>query len=471
MNNKPFSPRLHRAICAFTGVILLMSSLALMAHAQGSRPLSLIRDTEIENYLKEWAAPVIKAADLDPASVNFILVQDSNINAFVAGGQNIFLYTGLLMKSKSPDEVVGVIAHELGHIRGGHLIRSKDAMENASYEAMLGTILGIGAAILTGDGAAAGAVSAGSSGMALNKLLAFSRIQESSADQAALTFLQRAHANPQGLVSFMQRLADEELLPVSQQSEYVRTHPLTRDRVESLQAGTERSSYNDTPTPAAQKDQHARMLAKLVGFVTPEYVVWNYSDKDTSLIARYARAIAAYRENKDNEALRLTDTLLADEPKNPYFLELKGQMLTDFGRPEQAIPFYKQATELDPASGLIRTAYAHTLIETAGENQGQLQTAITLLERAQRDEPRATRIQRLLATAYGKMGNEAMAKLYLAEEALLQRRIPQARMQAEVAANGLKQGSGPWLRAQDILSQVSINEKKGENNKGNEQSP
>lgn len=460
MKNSLFTPRLHRIICAFVGVALLVSSLALIAQAQSRRPLSLIRDAEIEGYLKEWAAPVIKAADLDPESVKFILVQDSNINAFVAGGQNVFLYTGLLMKSRNPDEVAGVIAHELGHIRGGHLIRSKDAMETASYEAMLGAILGIGAAILSGDGGAAAAVSAGSSSMALNSLLAFSRVQESSADQAALTFLERARMNPQGLVTFMQRLEDEEMLPVSQQSEYVRTHPLTRDRVESLQAGTERSHYNDAAVPAAWNDQHARMLAKLVGFVTPEQVIWSYSDKDTSLTARYARAIAAYRQNRVDEALRLTDTLLKDEPKNPYFLELKGQMLTEFGRPGEAVSYYKQAMERDPASGLIRTAYAHTLIETAGNNQAQLQTAITNLERAQRDEPRSTNVQRLLATAYGKMGDDAMAKLHLAEEALLQRRFPQARQQAEAAENGLKPGSAAWIRAQDILGQVSLGEKK-----------
>ena len=265
----------------------------------------------------------------------------------------------------------------------------------------------------------------------------------------------------------MQRLEDEELLPVNQQSEYVRTHPLTGSRVESLQAGTERSHYNDAATPAAWKDQHARMLAKLVGFVTPEYVIWNYSDKDTSLPARYARAIAAYRQNRIDEALRLTDSLLKDEPKNPYFLELKGQMLTDFGRPGEAVPYYKQAMEQDPASGLIRTAYAHTLIETAGNNQAQLQTAITQLERAQRDEPRSTPVQRLLATAYGKMGDEPMAKLHLAEEALLQRRFPQARQQAEVAANGLKKGSAAWIRAQDILGQVSIDEKKKDTSERN----
>jgi predicted Zn-dependent protease len=186
--------------------------------------------------------------------------------------------------------------------------------------------------------------------------------------------------------------------------------------------------------PAEWNDQHARMIAKLVGFVTPEHVIWNYSDKDNSLPARYAKAIAAYRQNQINDALNLTDTLLKDEPKNPYFLELKGQMLGDFGRISEAVPYYKQAIEQDPKSGLIRTAYAHALIETAGNNESQLQTAITQLERAQRDEPRSTRIHRLLATAYGKIGNEPMAKLHLAEEALLQRRRDQARMQAETAS-------------------------------------
>jgi predicted Zn-dependent protease len=455
MKNSSFSPRLHRLLCAFTGIAFLIGGLGLMAHAQ-SGPTALIRDTEIENYLKEWANPVIKAAELDPDAVNIILVQDSRVNAFVAGGQNIFLYTGLLTKSKNPGEVIGVIAHELGHIRGGHLIRSKDAMENASYEAMLGTILGIGAAILSGDGGAAAAISAGSNSTALNRLLAFSRVQESSADQAAIGFLSRAHLNPAGLVTFMERLEDEELLPVSQQSEYVRTHPLTRDRVESLKAGTENSPYNGQAMPAEWNDQHARMIAKLVGFVTPEHVIWNYSDKDNSLPARYAKAIAAYRQNQINDALNLTDTLLKDEPKNPYFLELKGQMLGDFGRISEAVPYYKQAIEQDPKSGLIRTAYAHALIETAGNNESQLQTAITQLERAQRDEPRSTRIHRLLATAYGKIGNEPMAKLHLAEEALLQRRRDQARMQAETASTQLKRGSAAWLRAQDILSQVDI---------------
>lgn len=460
MKNNLFTPRLHRFICAFFGVALLVTSLALMAHAQNSRSASLIRDTEIENYLKEWSLPVIKAADLDPDSVNIILVQDDNINAFVAGGQNIFIYTGLLTKSQNPGEVVGVIAHELGHISGGHLIRTKDAMENASYEAMLGTIIGIGAAILTGDGGAAAAVSAGSTGTALNRLLAFSRVQESSADQAAISFLERAKMNPQGLVTFMQRLEDEELMPVSQQSEYVRTHPLTRDRVDSLKAGTASSTYNDQNFPAAWQDQHSRMIAKLVGFIKPDHVIWNYNDKDQSLPARYARAIAAYRQNQTAEALKLTDGLLADEPQNPYFLELKGQMLADFGRTAEAVPYYKQATERAPTSGLIRTAYGHVLIETAGNNKALLNTAIEQLKKAQRTEPRSTRIHRLMATAYGKTGQEALAKLHLAEEALLQRRFPQAKAQAEAAASALEQGGPSWIRAQDILSQISLGEGK-----------
>ena len=188
----------------FLAVMVLSIIVPRYAHAQGG--ITIVRDTEIENILREWSEPVIKAAELDPNAVNFILVQSNDINAFVAGGPNIFIFTGLLLKSENPGEIVGVIAHELGHIRGGHLVRTRGALENASYESVLGTVLGIGAAILTGNGGAGLAVASGTSSFAQNKFLAFSRLQESSDHQADLDYLERAHMNPEGLVTFMHKL-------------------------------------------------------------------------------------------------------------------------------------------------------------------------------------------------------------------------------------------------------------------------
>lgn len=450
---------IRRAVPVFLVAILAMS--ALPGSARADKSPSVIRDTEIEEILKEWSAPLIAAAGMDPGSVHFVIVQDSQVNAFVAGGANIFLYTGLIEKTRTPGELIGVIAHELGHIRSGHLIRTRQALETASYESMLGTIMGIGAAILTGDGSAASAVAMGTQAHAQSRFLTFSRIQESSADQAALEFMKNAQDSPDGFLSFMEQLETQELLPASQQSEYIRTHPLTRDRIDAIRKGVTTSPYAGKAAPAEWTEQHARFIAKLTGFTAPEKISWVYDDRDQSVATRYARTIAAYRDSRVNEALSMVDGLLKDEPRNPYFHELKGQMLMDFGRLDPAIESLKQAIALDPDASLIRVMYAQALIERSGNGArvGDVTEALTQLNRAQRDEPRSTLIQRLLATAYGYQGQEAEAKLHLAEEAVLQRRLDDAKRLAESALGQLKQGSRSWLRAQDILSTIQQAEK------------
>ncbi|AGH99015.1 M48 family metalloprotease [Micavibrio aeruginosavorus] len=445
----------HRGVRPVLGFVMLTGLLlGSVGDAFAQNSPTLIRDTEIEKTIEMWAEPVVRAAGLDPKSVNFILVQDSSLNAFVAGGQNVFIYTGLIQRTKTPEELIGVIAHELGHISGGHLIRTRQALEEASYETILGALIGIGAAIATGDGGAASAVSMGSRSMAERRFMAFSRVQESSADQAGLSYMSKAGLNGAGFLSFMKQMENEELLPASQQSEYVRTHPLTRDRIQAVETVLQGNSFdNAKPVPASWNEEHARMIAKLVGFITPEQVPWVYADRDTSVAARYARAIAAYRQNRVNDALGQMDALLKDEPENPYFNELKGQMLVDFGKVKEAVPFYRKAVNLDSNAPLLRVSYAHALIESdvGGASLGE---AITQLQKALRTETRSPRVHRLLATAYGKQGNDPMARLHLAEEALLQRNNDYAKRQAEVASQGLKKGSAPWIRAQDILSHV-----------------
>lgn len=436
-------------------VFAVMAASAPRATAQHAG-LTVVRDTEIEAILKEWSDPLIRAAGLRPGAVNLILVQSDAVNAFVAGGPNIFIFTGLLEKSENAGEVAGVIAHELGHISGGHLIRMRQAYENASYESLLGALLGIGVAIATGEGGAGAAISAGSQSMAARRFLSHSRVQESSADQAALSYIDHAGLGADGLVTFLDKLGDQELLPERQQSEYVRTHPLSRSRVDALKRGAAEIGAKQQSYPARWDDQHARMKAKLMGFLQPEQVVWHYGDSDKSIAARYARAIAAYRLNRVDEALERIDALAAAEPDNPYFHELKGQMLRDFGRLGEALASYSSALDRLASAPLIQIDYAHALMETAGSDEAQIRKAIGLLGEAQEKEPRNSRIQRLLATAHGRLGNEPMAKLHLAEEALLQSRLDFAETQATAAKRGLKEGSAEWLRANDILAFIAL---------------
>ncbi|MAZ75966.1 MAG: peptidase M48 family protein [Micavibrio sp.] len=438
--------------------LLLIAS--VISFTAPSYAQSIIRDSEIEAILSEWFTPIFKANNMNPDQVKIILVNSNEINAFVAGGANIFFYTGLIQKTENPSELIGVMAHELGHISGGHLVRSREALEQASYESILGTLIGIGAAIATGDSGAAAAGSMGGSSMAQRRFLSKSRTFESSADQAGIKSMEKAEMNPTGLLTFLEKLSGEELIPASQQSEYVRTHPLTRNRINTMENAVDKSQYKTAPTPSHWQDQHARIKAKLLGFINPEQVAWTYDERDTSLPARYARTVADYRENRIEQALSGIDTLIKNEPKNPYFYELKGQMLVDFGRVKEALPVYKKAIALSPTDGLIRTAFAHALIETAGNNTAQLTKATEQLQTALVHEPRSTQIHRLLATAFGRMEQDARARLHLAEEALLQHKYPYAKQQVNIALKGLKENTAPWYRAKDILSVLENVKKK-----------
>ncbi len=446
----------------FVFTVVLGVSLLLGLPARAGDPV-VIRDTEIENIMNQWGAPIFKAAEISPDNVHVILVQSDDINAFVAGGANIFFYTGLLTKTENPQEIIGVLAHELGHISGGHLIAARDAMQRATYESIIGAIIGIGAAIATGDGGAAVAVGSGATGVAQRRFLAHSRVNESSADQAALSYFEKAELSSNGLASFMKKLESEELLPATQQSEYVRTHPITRNRIDALEARAQTSPYKDKPFPAEWVEQHARLKAKLIGFINPGRVPWEYDDRDKSIPANYARAIAAYRQNHVEEALKQIDALLVQEPENPYFLEIKGQMLIDFGRVAEGIPYYRRAVEILGKAPLIRIALGHALLETgesSGSNAG-LQEAITQLDRALQDEPRSARAHRLIATAYGRTGKENLARIHLAEEAVLQNNLPYAKQQAETALKNVEKGSREWIQARDILDHIENIENKG----------
>lgn len=442
-----------------TGLLAaLCLSLLLPAQvqAQASEKRVIIRDTEIENAIATWSADVLQAGGMPGNQVRFVLIQSPDVNAFVAGGANIFIYTGLIAKTDTPQELIGVIAHELGHIVGGHLSRTGEVASNASFEAMIAVLVGVGAAIATGDGGAAAAGAAIGQGAAMNSFLSFSRVQESSADQAGFRFLDRAGIDPTGLLTFLEKLGSQELLPVSQQSAFMRTHPLSRDRIDALQAKVETSRNKGKPVPAAWTEDHARVKAKLAGYITPQQVTYLYPQSNQSIAAKYARAVAAYRSNKVDVALSGVNGLIAAEPQNPYFHELKSQMLYEFGRAGEAVTAYDKALKLAPKSGLIRTALAQAMLESPGSSKTTLQTAIQHLKRAQQDEPRSTQVKRLLATAYGRMGLEPQARVYLAEEAMLQGRKAQAVAMAKAALEKLPPDAAERQRARDVINSIDL---------------
>ena len=412
----------------------------------------ILRDAETEFYLRRFATPIFTAAGINPDVVQLALINDNRLNAFVANGQNMFFHTGLLLAAEDPSELIGVIAHETGHIAGGHLIRGRAAMEDASTQAILATVLGVAAAVGSGRGDAGFAVIAGGQQLATRNLFAFSRAQESSADLAGLRFLEAAHLSPAGFLRFMERLGDQELMPTSRQSEYVRTHPLTRDRIDTIAVHTEQSPWRDTPLPSPMLADFRRMRAKLNGYLFPRNVLQRYDAKDQSVEARYGRAIALWRSSDYAQALTVLDGLIADYPQDPFFYEQRGQIEVETGALAKGAESYRHAFELAPDQPLIALGYAQAMLQTGTATQPE--KIVPVLQKALEKDRRLALAHRLLAHAYSQMGREADARLSSAEAAFLERDLPAARHHITVALQGLKKDSPAWVNAHDLEAQI-----------------
>jgi predicted Zn-dependent protease len=417
-----------------------------------AREFGLIRDAEIENTIRSYAAPILNAAQLDPEAFSVHVVNSNVLNAFVAGGQRLFVTTALLRRSENAGQVIGVIAHEIGHIAGGHLARLDSAVEAASTAALISQLLGIAVGALAGNSGAAAAVGLGGAQIAERSLLKFSRTQESSADQAGITFLDHAGLSSRGLMEFLNVLSGQDALNSSRQDAYVQTHPLTRDRVLFVENHVAHSPLSNRPIPANFARMHRRMVAKLDGFLEPPSATMRrYRADDRSVAARYARAVAFYRLPDLDNALPLIDGLIAEEPGNPYFAELKGQMLFENGRLEEALPNYERAVKLLPGSSLLRTELAHVQLEL--NRPELLDNTIANLKEALRVDRFDSLAWQLAATAYGRKGEMGLSSLALAERNILIGRARDARKLAERAMRLLKRGEPAWLRAQDIATQ------------------
>jgi predicted Zn-dependent protease len=434
-----------RTWCRRTLATALLAVAALPASAA-----TVIRDAEIEATIREIADPIFKAARLDPESIDIYILNDDKLNAFVAGGQNLFLNTGLIMRTESPDQLAGVIAHETGHIAGGHLSRSRDAMASAGTSGIVGALLGAAAAV-AGAPQLGTAIMAGGATVAQRSFLAFSRAQEQTADQAAVNYLTTLKMSPEGLLEFFRILDTQNLRITGDGNPYLRTHPLTRERIASMEDDVARSPYRDAkPNPALAAD-HARAVAKLDGFLANPAQVLARRTGD-SLPDRYARAVAYYRIPDLDKALDLIDGLIEQRPEDPYFHELKGQMLFENGRIADAIAPYRQAVRYRPDSALLRYGLARALIEQ--DSDKDLAEAAALLQEAVRIEPSNAAAWRSLGIAEGKRGREGPAAMALAEQAVLLRNREDAELYVQRARQLTKPDDPNWYRLQDLARAI-----------------
>jgi predicted Zn-dependent protease len=432
-------------------VLALCAGLAQPAWAQrdGNDHLKIVRDTEIENDIRTLAAPIWRAAGLEPTDMGIYLVADDQLNSFVAGGQAIFINTGLIEKAQTPDQLIGVLAHETGHIAGGHVILSKEAMRNAGIESLLAMAAGAAAAALGRSGAPLLAAP----GVGERSFLRFSVAQEATADHAALNFLDRACLSARGLLQFFEILQTNEMLAGDREQEWERTHPLTASRIQYVRDHVARARCSNAPDRSGSAALLKTIQAKLHGFLDPPATTLAaYPATDKSTVARYARAIAYYRVPDLAHALPAIDGLIRDFPDNPYYRELKGQMLFENGRIREAMAPYEAAVRLLPSAPLLRISLSQVYIET--DDPALNRRAIANLKEASREEGRDSQLWHFLAVAYGRDGQIGQAALALAEEALATGKKKEATREAARAEHFLPRTGDGYSRAIEITREA-----------------
>jgi predicted Zn-dependent protease len=423
-------------------------SLVILATFQVSAQ-SILRDAETEAFLREISYPIFAAAGLNPQSVRLYLLNESSINAFVTGGQNIFFHSGLIMAADDVDELTGVIAHETCHIACGHRIRRGDAASIAGNLSILSLVLGAAAIAAGGGDAGIGILAAGQT-VAQGQFLSYTRGEESEADLAGARYLDSIGISSSGMIRFFEKLRDQEILAQVRQDPYVRSHPLNRTRIMQLQEAGAKSKYFNTPPNMGVNERFKRLQAKLSGYLeTPRQTLRKFPLSDTSVPARYARVYAYHKSLEWDLALAEADALIEAEPNNPYFYEIKGQILFENGKVKEALPVLETAVALAPRQPLIATALGQALVSF--EEPEYMKLAQPILEQATRQDRSNSFAWFSLAKAYSWLEMQPQADLATAERFYSMGMAGPAVMHARRALDEFDTGTPEWLRAQDIL--------------------
>ncbi|MEQ1547511.1 MAG: M48 family metalloprotease [Chakrabartia sp.] len=422
---------------------------------------SILRDAETEALFADMSAPLISAAGLDPKNVKIILINDKEINAFVAGGQVVYVHSGLIATSDNANQVQGVIAHELGHVAGGHVIRFNEGIKVATGITLLSLVLGV-AAIAAGAGDAGAGIIAAGQQAALGKFLAFTRTQESSADAAGASYLAKAGISGRGSIAFFKKLQNIEFrYAIPQEDSYNRTHPLSGERIAVLLERYQIDPAWNAQTDPALEARFQRVKAKLKGFVAePRQTLIDYPEKDKSIPGHYARAYAWHRSAYPDKALYEVNSLLSLKPHDPYFLELKGQILLESGKPTDALPLLREAVSETNAQPLIASLFGHALIAT--EDKANYAEATRILKAAVAKDNENPFAWYQLGVVYEQSGDRPRAALATAERYHLEGRSKLALLHSEEALRGITKGSADWIRAEDIamVSRTEVEQEK-----------
>jgi len=452
-----FHSMVRRSVAAMTAAsIALTSALPAFAQSRGGG-VPIVRDAEIEALVADYAAPILKVAGLGGRGVRVILVNSPSFNAFV-DGRRIFINTGAIMQAETPNEIIGVIAHESGHLAGGHQERLREQLSRARNMAIIGMLLGVGAGVAgaaSGSGNAAGAgagIAMGSGEMAMRSVLNYQRTEEMTADRLAVNYLNATGQSTKGMLNTFERFASALSLTGTQIDQYRISHPLPRERIANLEELARKSPhFNKTDSPALQL-RHDMARAKIAAYSGNMGALQRmFRSNPGGLPARYGNAITTFLNGSARAALPKFDALVKEQPNNPYFQEMRGEVLIKANDAAGAAKAFQKAVSLDPRkSPLLRMSYGRALMLTGAK--ANMPTAIKEIKAGIASDPEFPGGYGYLAQAYGQQGDMALADLATADMNYYSGKLQQAQIFAIRAQKQMKPRSPEWLRAQDIIN-------------------
>ena len=458
MNYNPAFPFSNPRLIRIFGLLLVMTTFVLVpfldhANAQRQRRLPLVRDAEIENLIRDYTAPIFRAGGLGKNGVEVFLLNRNSFNAFVTGTR-MFLHTGAIMQADEPNEIIGVMAHETGHIVGGHLVRLRDRLEKAQILSVLSLLAGAGAAA-AGSPEAGAAIATGGGTAIQRGILQYQREEEIAADRTGLTLLNKTKQSGKGMLTTFKKLGTNPLFSSGRRDPYTLSHPLPRQRIALLQQSVEKSPYFKKKDPAGLQLRHDLARAKIAAYAGGASLVRNVLGKKLNGPAgTYGIAISHFLGGVPRKGVKLMDQLISKQPNNPYFHEMKGEMLLRWGKPVEAAKSFRKAAALDKSSGLLKIQLGHALIQT--NNKANLDEAIKTLKLGLSRDKYSSRGYGYLARAYAAKGDRVLAIAATAEEKFLQGNLKEAKQFAKRAMPGLKKGTPQWLRLQDIIGYAPL---------------
>lgn len=444
-------------LTALTAAVALAMAPATVSAQQNKGP-PVLRDTEAEQLLRDYTRPILRAAGMEKQNIQMVIINDNTFNAFVADGRRIFVNYGAMMQSETPNQIIGVLAHETGHLAGGHLSKLRERLAEAQTQMIIAMLLGAGALVAGARGGGnSGLSNAGAAAMSApaeaiqRTLLSYVRQQEENADRAGVKFLTATGQSPRGMYETFKRFTDESLFAARGTDPYVQSHPMPAERVRALEELARSSLYWDKKDDPALQMRHDMVRAKISAFMERQDTVYRrYPLSNTSMPARYAHAITTYLHGDLRNALAQIDSLIQVQPNNPYFYEVRGQALLEGGKPAEAIAPLRKAVQLSGNSPLIEMLLGQALV--ASDNKALTDEAIAILRAAVARETEAPIGYTQLAMAYGRKGDYAQADLASAQAAYLRGDNKTARDLASRAKTRFAIGTPGWVKADDIVS-------------------